>query len=92
MVATVSGEVVIVGGGLVGLEVAEYLHGKASKITVVSAYPCDSVVVAIGAKSRNYEGLQHFCIEHDIPVHVIGDALRIRRALNVVSKAHEVRE
>lgn len=139
--ATVTGEVVIVGGGLVGLEVAEYLHGKASKITVVemldkvakdlgelrsicvmeslhesgvqlmtntkcleiteygvviesnaevSAYPCDSVVVAIGAKSRNYEGLQLFCNEHDIPVHVIGDALRARRALNAVSEAHEV--
>ncbi|WP_405113214.1 FAD-dependent oxidoreductase [Paenibacillus sp. FSL K6-1217] len=139
--ATVTGEVVIVGGGLVGLEVAEYLHGKASKITVVemldkvakdlgelrsicvmeslhesgvqlmtntkcleiteygvvienngevSAFPCDSVVVAIGAKSRNYEGLQHFCNEHDIPVHVIGDALRARRALNAVSEAHEV--
>ncbi|MEK4515989.1 FAD-dependent oxidoreductase [Paenibacillus sp. FSL H8-0122] len=139
--AMVTGEVVIVGGGLVGLEVAEYLHGKASKITVVemldkvakdlgelrsicvmeslhesgvqlmtntkcleineygvviesngevSAYPCDSVVVAIGAKSRNYEGLQHFCNEHDIPVHVIGDALRARRALNAVSEAHEV--
>lgn len=56
----------------------------------VSAYPCDSVVVAIGAKSRNYEGLQHFCNEHDIPVHVIGDALRARRALNAVSEAHEV--
>lgn len=139
--AKVSGEVVIVGGGLVGLEVAEYLHGKASKITVVemldkvakdlgelrsicvmeslhesgvqlmtntkcleineygvviesngevSSYPCDSVVVAIGAKSRSYEGLQHFCHEHDIPVHVIGDALRARRALNAVSEAHEV--
>ncbi|MEK5032126.1 FAD-dependent oxidoreductase [Paenibacillus sp. FSL R7-0302] len=139
--AMVTGEVVIVGGGLVGLEVAEYLHGKASKITVVemldkvakdlgelrsicvmeslhesgvqlmtntkcleineygvvieskgevSSYPCNSVVVAIGAKSRNYEGLQHFCNEHDIPVHVIGDALRARRALNAVSEAHEV--
>lgn len=137
----VSGNVVIVGGGLVGLEVAEYLHGNATKITVVemldkvakdlgelrsicvmenlhesgvqlmtntkcleinehgvviehqeeiSVYPCDSVVVAIGAKSRNYEGLHHYCNEHDIPIHVIGDALRARRALNAVSEAHEV--
>ncbi|MFL0268951.1 NAD(P)/FAD-dependent oxidoreductase [Candidatus Clostridium radicumherbarum] len=30
-----SGKVVIIGGGLVGLEVAEYLHGKAEEITVV---------------------------------------------------------
>ncbi|WP_342565562.1 NAD(P)/FAD-dependent oxidoreductase [Paenibacillus sp. FSL R7-0345] len=139
--AMVSGEVVIIGGGLVGLEVAEYLHGKASKITVVemldkvakdlgelrsicvmeslhesgvhlltstkcleineygvvieskgvvSAYPCDSVVVAIGAKSRSYEGLHTFCDERHIPMHVIGDALRARRALNAVSEAHEV--
>ncbi|SET03757.1 FAD-dependent oxidoreductase [Paenibacillus sp. NFR01] len=137
----VSGNVVIVGGGLVGLEVAEYLHGNATKITVVemldkvakdlgdlrsicvmeslhesgvqlmtntkcleineqgvviehqeeiSVYPCDSVIVAIGAKSRNYEGLHNFCNEHNIPIHVIGDALRARRALNAVSEAHEV--
>jgi 2,4-dienoyl-CoA reductase-like NADH-dependent reductase (Old Yellow Enzyme family)/thioredoxin reductase len=33
--ASVCGNVVIIGGGLVGLEVAEYLHGKAGKITVV---------------------------------------------------------
>lgn len=137
----VSGKVIIIGGGLVGLEVAEYLHGKASDITVVemldrvakdlgdlrsicvmenlnasgaqiltdakcveikehgvvieskgqiAEYPCDSVVVAIGARSRNFEGINAYCEDHHIPCHVIGDALRARRALNAVAEAHEV--
>ncbi|WP_151736452.1 FAD-dependent oxidoreductase [Paenibacillus tengchongensis] len=138
----VGGRVVIIGGGLVGLEVAEYLHGKATEITVFEMqdkvakdlgelrsicvmeslkdagvqlltntkcleiieqgviietnpghkehYPCDSVVVAIGAKSRSYESLQNHCEEKHIPFHVIGDAVRARRALNAVSEAHEV--
>lgn len=137
----VTGRVVIIGGGLVGLEVAEYLHGTATEITVVEmldkvakdlgelrsicvmeslyasgvhiltgtkcleikkegvvietggqieTYPCDSVVVAIGAKSRSYEDLHDYCVEHHIPFHVIGDAVRARRALNAVSEAHEV--
>ncbi len=33
--AVVTGKVVVVGGGLVGLEVAEYLHGNVDEITVV---------------------------------------------------------
>ncbi|MNB70363.1 NADH oxidase [compost metagenome] len=137
----VSGKVIIIGGGLVGLEVAEYLHGKASDITVVemldrvakdlgdlrsicvmenlnasgaqiltdakcveikghgvvieskgqiAEYPCDSVVVAIGARSRNFENINAYCEDHHIPCHVIGDALRARRALNAVAEAHEV--
>ncbi|MNM23418.1 NADH oxidase [compost metagenome] len=137
----VSGKVIIIGGGLVGLEVAEYLHGKASEITVVemldrvakdlgdlrsicvmenlnasgaqiltdakcveikghgvvieskgqiAEYPCDSVVVAIGARSRNFENINAYCEDHHIPCHVIGDALRARRALNAVAEAHEV--
>ncbi|AIQ65669.1 NADH oxidase [Paenibacillus stellifer] len=137
----VSGKVIIIGGGLVGLEVAEYLHGKASEITVVemldrvakdlgdlrsicvmenlnasgaqiltdakcveikehgvvieskgqiAEYPCDSVVVAIGARSRNFETINAYCEDHHIPCHVIGDALRARRALNAVAEAHEV--
>ncbi|MNV93800.1 NADH oxidase [compost metagenome] len=56
----------------------------------ISTYPCDSVVVAIGAKSRNYENLHTFCEEQHIPIHVIGDALQARRALNAVSEAHEI--
>ncbi|MNC54732.1 hypothetical protein D3C75_1042270 [compost metagenome] len=56
----------------------------------ISTYPCDSVVIAIGAKSRGYESLHTFCDERHIPMHVIGDALQARRALNAVSEAHEV--
>lgn len=49
--AMVSGEVVIIGGGLVGLEVAEYLHGKASKITVVEML--DKVAKDLGSYVRS---------------------------------------
>ncbi|WP_040952837.1 NAD(P)/FAD-dependent oxidoreductase [Gorillibacterium massiliense] len=138
---TVSGKVVIIGGGLVGLEVAEYLHGQASEITVVEMLDkvakdlgqlrsicvmeqlyaskvktltnakcveikehavviesngqlqeclCDSVVVAIGARSRNFESIDTYCKEHHIPCHVIGDAVRARRALNAVAEANEI--
>lgn len=137
----VSGDVVVVGGGLVGLEVAEYLAGNVGKITVVemldqvakdlgelrkicvmeSLYkegiatitnakcteikeksividkegnleeiPCDSVVIAIGARSRDYSDLKEVCEGKNIPFHVIGDAVRARRALNCVHEAADV--
>lgn len=137
----VSGKVVVIGGGLVGLEVAEYVHEKAESVTVVemldkvakdlgqlrnicvmeSLYaagvrtltnakcieikenavvidrmgnveeiPCNSVVVAIGAKSRNFENISTFCEKLEIPCHIIGDAVRARRALNAVAEANEV--
>jgi NADPH-dependent 2,4-dienoyl-CoA reductase/sulfur reductase-like enzyme len=137
----VTGEVVVIGGGLVGLEVAEYLSGKINKITVVemldevakdlgqlrkicvmeSLYleniktiteakcveikeksividkngtieeiPCDSVVVAIGAKSRDFSELTDYCKENNVPYHVIGDAVRARRALNCIEEAVNV--
>ncbi|MDY8024639.1 FAD-dependent oxidoreductase [Paenibacillus polymyxa] len=137
----ISGRVVIVGGGLVGLEVAEYVHGKASAITVVemqdqvakdlgqlrsicvmenlhksgasirteskcveikehavviehdgqlTEYACDSVVIAIGARSLNFKDITVYCDTHNIPTHVIGDAVRARRALNAVAEANEV--
>ncbi|WP_438432078.1 bile acid Fe-S flavoenzyme BaiCD [Gorillibacterium sp. sgz500922] len=139
--AVVSGKVVIVGGGLVGLEVAEHVHGQASEVLVVEMldqvakdlgqlrsicvmknlaaygvktltdakcveikehavvvehggrlqeYPCDSVVVAIGARSRDFGSVAAYCAEQRIPCHVIGDAVRARRALNAVAEANEV--
>jgi 2,4-dienoyl-CoA reductase-like NADH-dependent reductase (Old Yellow Enzyme family)/thioredoxin reductase len=139
--AEVCGKVVVVGGGLVGLEVAEYLHGKAEEITVVemldavaknlgqlrsicvmeSLYfsgvktltnakcieikatsavieregsieeiPCDSVVVAIGARSRSFENIRAYCEEKGIPCHAAGDAVRARRALNAVAEANAI--
>lgn len=139
--ATALGKVVVIGGGLVGLEVAEYLNGKAESITVVemldevakdlgqlrkicvmeSLYtegvntvtnakcieiennsvviekdnnieklPSDSVIVAIGAKSRNFDNISKYCEENGIPCHAVGDAVRARRALNAVAEASEV--
>ncbi len=136
-----SGDVVVIGGGLVGLEVAEYLAEEASKITVVEMLdqvakdlgdlrkicvmesiaedgirtitsakcveikensividkegtleeiPCDSVVVAIGARSRNFAEIENLCNEKEIPCHVIGDAIRARRALNGILEAVDV--
>lgn len=139
--ASVSGNIVVIGGGLVGLEVAEYIHEKADKVTVVEMLdkvgkdlgelrnicvmenlyadgvqtltntkcieikensvvvesvgnieeiPCDSVIVAIGARSRSFENITDFCEKQGIPYHVIGDAVRARRALNAVAEANEV--
>lgn len=136
----VTGNVVVIGGGLVGLEVAEYLHGNVDEITVVEMLDrvakdlgqlrnicvmenlyafgiktltnakcveikenavvierdgnieeisCDSVVVAIGARSRNFDALSKYCQEKNIPCHVVGDAVRARRALNAVAEASE---
>lgn len=136
--AQISGRVVVIGGGLVGLEVAEYLHGSAEEITVVemldsvgkdlgqlrnicvmeSLYAagiktitsakcveinangvviekdgsteellCDSIVVAIGAKSRNFEHISDYCEQMGIPCNAVGDAVRARRALNAIAEA-----
>lgn len=136
----VSGRVVVIGGGLVGLEVAEYIHDSADSITVVemldkvakdlgelrnicvmeSLYaggvqtvtnakcieirqdavvvdrlgkieeiPCDFVVAAIGARSRDFDNIKAYCEKQGISLHVIGDALRARRALNAVAEANE---
>ena len=139
--ASVKGKVVIIGGGLVGLEVGEYVEGIADEITVVemldevgkdlgqlrkitvmeSIYsagiktvtnakcteilkdavvvekdgatvniPCDYVVVAIGARARKFDEITFYCAEHGITCHVIGDAVRARRALNATSEAAEI--
>ncbi len=139
--AEAKGKVVVVGGGLVGLEVAEYLHGKTDEITVVEMLDkvakdigplrnicimenlyvsgiktitnakcieikenaviidrmgnleeiaCDSVIISIGAKARNFDSISSYCKEHGIPCHVIGDAVRARRALNAVAEANEI--
>lgn len=136
-----TGNVVVIGGGLVGLEVAEYLAEKGQKITVVemqdevgkdlgqlrkisvmeSLYTsginaltkakcveikenaviveiegniqkveCDTVVVAIGAKSRENGDIKVYCEEKNIPCHVIGDAVKARRALNATAEAAKV--
>lgn len=137
----VDGDVVVVGGGLVGLEVAEYLSGNVGKITVVEMLnevakdlghlrkicvmenlyeegittitnakcveikdnsviidkegtleeiPCNSVVISIGSRSRDSKVILEYCDENKIPYHVIGDAVRARRALNSIKEAVDV--
>lgn len=137
----VDGNVVVVGGGLVGLEVAEYLSNKVGKITVVEMLDqvgkdlgdlrkicvmenlykegittitnakcieikdksvlidkdgvveeisCDSVVISIGSRSRDYNEISSYCDENNIPYHVIGDAVKARRALNCIKEAVDV--
>lgn len=139
--SSAKGNIVVIGGGLVGLEVAEYLADENNSITVVemldevakdlgqlrkicvmeSIYeagiktitnakcveikenavvvekdnkleeiPCDSVVIAVGARSRVSDELSTYCKENNIPFHIIGDAVRARRALNAIAEAAEV--
>jgi len=135
------GHVVVIGGGLVGLEVAEYLSERKHPVTVLEMkdavakdlgdlrkisvmerlyadkievrtnatcvaikptsvvietegkqeeIPADSVVVAVGAHSRSAEAIKEKCMEEHIPCHVIGDAVRARRALNATAEAATV--
>lgn len=137
----VEGSVCVIGGGLVGLEVADYLAERQHEVYVIEmqdeagkdlgnlrkicvngklkqlgvnilcsskcvaitsegvqiesnnetkVIPCDSVVMAIGARSRDTSSIQAYCEKHEIPVHIIGDAKKARRALNAVEEAFEV--
>ena len=52
--------------------------------------PCNSVVIAIGARSRASNDIVEYCEKNNIPHHIIGDAVRARRALNAVAEAAEV--
>ncbi len=133
--------VAVIGGGLVGLEVAEYLAETEHKVTVLEMLdavgkdlgqlrqisvmenlykdgvtlrtkakcveitkdavvietedgreeiPADTVVVAVGAKSRPADVIEAVCRQKGIPCHVIGDAVRARRALNATAEAAAV--
>jgi len=135
---TPSGNVVIIGGGMVGIEVAEYLDEKGSCVSVIEQQnsfandmgdlrklvttlalketnikihlnskcvsieqskviiecknetkeiPCDTVVMAVGSKSRESSNLQDACRSMDIPFYIIGDAKEPRRALNAIHEA-----
>lgn len=135
------GDVLVIGGGLVGLEVAEQVSLTEKNVTVVemqdevakdlgplrkicvlenmyhsgikslTSAKCleikensvlldvqgeikeiqaDAVIVAIGSKSRQMDPILAYCEEHSLPVHIIGDALKARRALNAVAEANEV--
>lgn len=135
------GTVVVIGGGLVGLEVAEYLAVRNIKVTIIEALnevakelgdfrkicvleslyhsqipvitnaqcieikegiltiakdggleniECDYVVTAIGSKPRDYEDIKAYCLKMEIPVYVIGDAVKARRAIDAIEEAVEV--
>lgn len=135
-----AGKVVIVGGGLVGLEVAEYLVGKVDSLVVLEMMgaigedigqirrisvmeelgasgvqmipgatckeitpsavvyeedgqthelPYDTVVVAVGARSRPTDALEQRAAELGIPCYVIGDAKQARRAIQAIHEASE---
>lgn len=134
------GKVAVIGGGLVGVEVAEYLHEKGLSCAILEMRPeiaadlgyvckifanigmaqngtecvtdavcteitehgviyrkdgelhelaCDSVVMAAGARSLPNEEIRSACEELGIPYHVIGDAVKPRRALDAVAEGVE---
>lgn len=138
--STVGKNVVIIGGGLVGLEVAETLAEENKNVTVIemldrvgngigwlrgicvhkniyklgiktlTSTKCleinedsvlvekdgessliegiDSVVIAIGSRANN--SLEEFIKSTNIPYHVIGDAVKPRRALDAIWEAASV--
>ena len=137
----VEGGVVVIGGGLVGLEVAEYLSERDHAVTVLEMMdevgkdlgqlrrisvlenlaregvtlrtkakcveilenavvvetegrreeiPAQTVVAAVGATSRPSAALEEKCRKLGIPCHVIGDAVRARRALDATAEAAAV--
>ena len=56
---------------------------------VEQVIPCDSVVMAVGARARDHEALTEACEKKQIPCHIIGDAKKARRALQAIAEAHE---
>lgn len=131
------GRVVIIGGGLVGVETAEYMAEKGMNVTIVEmkyevaedlgtirricvmerldelgvtcidnamckairpgfveaerkgeaiSVPCESVVLAVGVKSRPTDEFQAVCKELGIPHHVIGDAKSARKVIDAIAE------
>ena len=62
----------------------EVLNGEKEVI------PCDNVVVAIGAKANDSSAIQAKCEELGKPVHVIGDAVKARRAMNSIHEGFDI--
>lgn len=139
--STAKGNVVVIGGGLVGLEVSEHLVKSVDTITVVEMLdqvakdlgklrkicvmenmnfhnikahtntkcieikdscvlvekdgklqeiPADTVVIAIGARSRGSNDIVEYCKKINIPYYIIGDAVKAHRVLNAVAEATEI--
>ena len=136
--AAAEGNVVVIGGGMVGMETAEYLAEKGAKVTVLEMlpeicsdmgttrkicmgeavqesgiipvtavkvteigdgvvicekdgekveFPCDTAVIAIGAKKRDGSALAEACYKNGIGYFEIGDSAMARRALNATREA-----
>jgi 2,4-dienoyl-CoA reductase-like NADH-dependent reductase (Old Yellow Enzyme family)/thioredoxin reductase len=135
------GDTVVIGGGLVGLEVAEYVaEKKTGKVTIVEMLDsvgkelgmlrkisimeslhrsgiismvntkcqsiidgnvtvekegeiqklkCDTVVIAVGTVSRQYDDIKQFAENNSVPFYVIGDAKKARKAINAIAEAAE---
>lgn len=135
----VHGTAAVLGGGLVGLEVAAYLAerdvpvrvvetldevggglGDLRRICVLEALaaegveqltgatvtavrggsivveqdgltrevPCDTVVLALGSRPDDHTPLARHCARRGIAYHVVGDAVRPRRALDAIAQAN----
>ncbi len=135
----VHGTAAVLGGGLVGLEVAEFLAERDVPVTVVEMLdeiggglgdlrkicvlealaaegveqltgttvtavrngsivveqggltrevPCDTVVLALGSRPDDHTPLARHCARRGIAYHVVGDAVRARRALDAIAEAN----
>ncbi len=61
----IAGEVVVIGGGLVGLELAEYLVERRRKVTVLEPGPSLGAELAIVRRAR----VLHMLREHGVEIH-----------------------
>lgn len=135
--AVPKGDTVIIGGGLVGVEIAELLSERGQCCTIIEMrdavaiglgyyrmlftlkyisrknircivnasckeitenavryeqegrlkeIPCESVVIAVGARTTPHDYILLACEERKIPVHRIGDAMKVRRALDAIAE------
>lgn len=138
--AVPKGDTVVIGGGLVGVEIAELLSERGHKCTIIEMrdavasglgyyrmmftmkniaekqidcivnasckeitensvryeqdgeireVPCESVVIAVGAKTTPHDHILSACEKRKIPVHKIGDAVKVRRALDAIAEGVE---
>ena len=136
-----SGRVAVIGGGLVGIEVAEYLLEEGCEVSIAEMLPkiagdlgdmrripvmenleekhahlyteakctaifdngveveingerrvieCDSVVMAIGSKSRDTRPLVEMCEYNDVTCSIIGDARQAGKAIDAIYDAWKV--
>ena len=136
-----AGKIVVIGGGLVGLETAEFLADRGNDVSVIEMLgklgadlgpmreicvteamdssqikrlpktkaleikdhsivvekdghqeeiEVDHVVVAIGSRPESIAEILNFCKEQGLPVHVIGDAVEARSAIDAIAEAAEI--